>query len=517
MKFLPIGIGNLSLLAFLCLGMPNDLRGGATSARNRVPGSDNPVARFASRPPDVLIVNQALLPPVPFPPENPPLDAKRLLGKILFWDEQLSSDNTVACGTCHIPANAGADPRFARHPGADGLFHTDDDVFGSPGIVRRDANNDVMEDPLFGFDPQVTRRAAQSYFMAGYAAELFWDGRARSRFVDPLNPSITVIPFGGGLESQAVVPILSEVEMAHEGRDWPQVIAKLEAARPLALATDLPADVAEALAEGRTYSELFDAAFADPQITPARIAMAIATYERALVPNQAPWDRYMMGDTGAMTAQQITGWNILQHSTLCLNCHTPPLFTDNKFYNIGLRPSAEDVGRQEVTGEAADIGRFRTPSLRNVGLKVSLMHVGWITDVEDAVAFYNAPGVDDALPGWAGHVQFTQDQSGIPTSTPGVFADYELIHVPVEAAVIDFIANALTDPRVANEEFPFDRPTLRSEELSALASFVTCMTGPMPLPPTPLDAEACLDRFDDDLDQTVDLADFATLQSHGAR
>src|SRR6185369_3724667 len=77
---------------------------------------------------------------VPFPSENPYTYEKAILGKLLFWEEQLSSDNTVACGTCHHPAAGGSDPRAetARHPGPDGLMSTLDDIHGSPGIVRCD-------------------------------------------------------------------------------------------------------------------------------------------------------------------------------------------------------------------------------------------------------------------------------------------------------------------------------------------------------------------------------------------
>ena len=70
----------------------------------------------------------AQLPPVPVPAENPITEEKRVLGKILFWEEQLSSDNTVACGTCHIMAFAGSDPRPAINPGIDGTFGNADDA-----------------------------------------------------------------------------------------------------------------------------------------------------------------------------------------------------------------------------------------------------------------------------------------------------------------------------------------------------------------------------------------------------
>ena len=81
---------------------------------------------------------QALTPP-PAPFENRTTAEKALLGKALFWDEQLSSDNTMACGTCHRPGAGGADPRLGRHPGPDALFHSADDRLGSPGVVRSDA------------------------------------------------------------------------------------------------------------------------------------------------------------------------------------------------------------------------------------------------------------------------------------------------------------------------------------------------------------------------------------------
>ena len=76
----------------------------------------------------------AELPDVPVPPENPITEAKRVLGKILFWDEQLSSDDTVACGTCHLPAAGGGDPRAAVHPGT--VPGSVDDVAGSRSTDR---------------------------------------------------------------------------------------------------------------------------------------------------------------------------------------------------------------------------------------------------------------------------------------------------------------------------------------------------------------------------------------------
>jgi len=403
-----------------------------------------------------------LLAPPPLSSENPPTEQKRVLGKILFWDEQLSSDDTVACGTCHIPAAGGADPRLSTHPGPDGLFGTADDTIGSAGIVHRDTMNEPVNDPVFAANRQVTGRASPTILMSMYAQDIFWDGRARSAFADPLNRNDVLIPNDGALESQAVVPILSNVEMAHDGRTWADVINKLAVVTPLARAANIPPDMATALTQDPSYPDLFGAAFGDPDITPARIAMAIATYERTLVPDQTPWDLFMAGDTTAMTANQIQGWTDFSEQTVCDNCHVIPDFTDHEFYNIGLRPAGDDIGRQAVTQLGDDFGRFKTPSLRNVGLRKAQMHVGWIADAQDAADFYNAET------GNTRHSQFTEDQSGIPTQNPGNFVDYSTLSFFVpnaarQAAVIDFLENGLTDQRVATEAFPFDRPVLGSE------------------------------------------------------
>ncbi len=381
------------------------------------------------------------LPPVPFPPENPPSEAKRILGKMLFFDEQLSTDNTTACATCHIHGSGGADPRLAVNPGPDGVLGSPDDLFTSPGVIRADAADDYEPDPVFGLDPQLTPRAANTVIMAMYADEVFWDGRASSEFIDPQTGAV-VIASGGALESQAVGPVLSDIEMAHADRDWDQVAEKLRSAVPMALTSDLTADMTARLVDRPGYPELFADAFGDGRITAARIAMAIATYERTLVPDQTPWDAFIAGDQNAMTPRQQQGWQAFQVSR-CSICHVPPLFTDNLFINIGLRPNNEDIGREEVTGNPADRGRFKTPTLRNAGLKRTLMHTGQFQSINQVFPFYAGPGAP-----------------GNPNRAPVLPAP---VPPNLRPAVDDFISNALVDPRVAGEQFPFDRPTLHSE------------------------------------------------------
>lgn len=393
------------------------------------------------------------LPPPPFPPENPITQPKTILGKILFWDEQVSSHDTMACGGCHRAAAGGSDPRIGTNPGPDTFAPSLDDIAGSPGVVHRDVFGAPVNDPIYGFNVQVTGRSANSFIMAAYAGDIFWDGRARTTFVNPETGATSILN-GGGLESQAVGPILSSVEMAHEARTWSDVRRKLQSAMPLRDATDLPTDLSNAVASHPTYPQLFQAAFGDSSITAERIAFAIATYERTLVPNQTPWDAFIAGNPNAMTPGQQAGWNTFRNSP-CSVCHAPPTFTvppgapGGPFRNIGIRPPSEDLGRQIVTGNPGDRGRFKVPTLRNSGLKPTHMHNGRIVGMDNAILWYatnnpqrSADNLDPILP----------------------------VNLPPQAlpAVVDFLSNALTDPRVAAETFPFDRPTIHGGDLPVL-------------------------------------------------
>ena len=412
-------------------------------------------------PPNFAQDQNLVLGDIPFPPENPVTESKRILGKILFWEEQLSTDNSVACGTCHKPADGGADNRLARHPGPDRLLDTGNETIGSPGTPLYSADLKALKQGNFGFAPQVTRRASQSIFTAMFDDSLFWDGRAGNQLINPLTDEV-IISSGAALESQVLIPILSSVEMGHINRGWNEVTSKLATATPLALASNLPSDIANALQGGTDYSVLFQQAFGDSDITPVRIAMAIATYERTLLPDRTPFDNYVMGNTSAMTENQIAGWELFRDS-VCSHCHIPPLFTNNSFARTGLRSRFDDNGLQAVTGRSEDFALFKVPSLRNAGLRKALTHVGWITDVQDAINFYNA-GTNDTR-----HTIFSNGLSSIPDpENPGETIRINQINFlgddpEKQSQVVDFLTNALTDPRVANETYPFDRPLLGSE------------------------------------------------------
>lgn len=378
------------------------------------------------------------LPPVPFPPENPPTPEKAVLGKILFWDQQLSTDETMACGSCHSIAAGGIEATPAPHPGADGLFGTLDDQKGSLGVRRRDVNHALVDDPLFGFTPQVTGRAAPNFFGGLWASELMLDGRAGGEFRDPLTGDV-IIPTGGALETQSLLPILNDVEMSTPDWTWADVVDRLETSSPLALASNLPPDIVQALVVAPSYSALFAAAFGDPQITPVRIAFAIASSERTLVADQTDWDDFIAGNTAALNEFETTGWNTFVASA-CSTCHVPPLFTDNSFRNIGVRDPAEDNGREAITGDPADRGRFKVPTLRNVTLHPDYLHTGELATIDNVLSFY------------------------LPGAQPSVENVDPLIPInlnPTDRGTIrSFLIGGLVDQRVRDELPPFDRPDL---------------------------------------------------------
>ncbi|MBS1794185.1 MAG: VCBS repeat-containing protein [Acidobacteria bacterium] len=382
------------------------------------------------------------------PPGNPITAAKAYLGKTLFWDEQLSSTDTVACGTCHRAGAGGTDPRTvinstrSQNPGFDGLFNTADDVFGSPGVPSNNADGTYTLSGIYKFNEQVTGRKAPSYLNAGYTrAGIFWDGRASDVFRDPLTNAI-IMSSWGGYESQALGPPMSSAEMAHTGRDWTQAAAKIAVSKPLALATNIPTAL-QTWIGARSYPELFQEAFGTPDVTPARIAMAIGTHERVLFTDQTPFDKSEAG-IEPLTTQEQNG-RVIFDNLLCGACHGGGLLSDNSYHNIGVRPAAEDTGRAAISLDPADNARFKTPSLRNVELRAPYMHNGRFATLEEVVEFYNRGGDFDAS-------NIEHDLIRPLNMTPQEKAD-----------LVAFLKRPLTDNRVRNELPPFDRPHLYTE------------------------------------------------------
>ena len=384
--------------------------------------------------------------PPPAPPGNPVTAAKAFLGKTLFWDEQLSSTRTVACGSCHFATNGGSDPRSSNaarstNPGADGVFNTADDVFASPGVPSNNLNGTYNWSTTYGFAEQVTGRKSRSYIEAAYSNLLFWDGRATGTFTDPISGAV-VLQNGAALESQVLGPPVSATEMAHTVRDWNDVASRISIAQPLVLSPSVPSGLKDWIG-GRSYPELFLEVFGSSEVTPARIALAIATFERTVYSDRTPFDA-AVSQIVPLNPAETRGQGVFNQSR-CNTCHAGTLFTDNAFHNIGLRPQTEDTGRGGITGNVNEIGEFRTASLRNVSLRGPYFHNGSKATLTDVVEFYNRGGDFDA-----------------PNINHNLIRPLNLT-AQQKLDLIAFLSRPLTDPRVASASAPFDRPTLYSE------------------------------------------------------
>lgn len=185
----------------------------------------------------------------------------------------------------------------------------------------------------------------------------FWDGRANS------------------LEDQALGPIESPDEM-HQ--DLMALVDELNA---------VPG-----------YVERFRQVFGT-RVTQEGIGRALACFQRTLVTGPSPFDRYLQGDEDALSPAARRGLALFQGDAGCVECHRGPLLSDGKFYRLGV--SFQDQGLAAVTGNPADAGKFRTPSLRNIAQTAPYMHDGSLQTLDDVVMFYyrNAPtSAPDGLP-----------------------------------------------------------------------------------------------------------------------
>jgi cytochrome c peroxidase len=121
------------------------------------------------------------------------------------------------------------------------------------------------------------------------------------------------------------------------------------------------------------------------------ITRAIACYERSFISGDTRFDRfYYLKKQNELNDSEKRGMQIFfSEKANCSKCHTPPFFTDYKFYNIGLYENYEDNGKERVTYQAEDIGKFKTPTLRNIELTAPYMHDGSLNTLSDVIELYN--------------------------------------------------------------------------------------------------------------------------------
>jgi len=424
----------------------------------------------------------------------------------------------------------------------------------------------VVADPIYRTGAintrQVTGRNAPSVINAIFNHRNFWDGRAHNEFngVNPFGDSdvnarvyenvdlvtgqatpVRISIVNASLASQAVGPVNSDVEMAHGGRNFAAVGKKMLALTPLALqkvdATDSVLGVNASLTGNgltTTYADMIAAAFQPKWIngvnkftvTGGRIVpsptgvysqteanfslifgLAVLMYESTLVSDQTPFDRYLAGNTAALTVNARRGYDLFLGQANCVLCHaggplsnaTIPVLNidiaalgiaiptevmpmrdllpsayDVGYYNVGTRPTAEDIGigandpfgnplsfarslqigilqdpnrpaGQIITGTTrlAINGAFKVPGLRNVALNAPYNHTGGYSTLHQTVNLYNR-GFDHD-----NGVNLSPDVAVNPQLT--IAQKQDLIQLLLE----------MTDPRVENRSAPFDHPELR--------------------------------------------------------
>lgn len=203
----------------------------------------------------------------------------------------------------------------------------------------------------FGHDRQLGKRNSMPIFNTAFYKKLFWDGRANS------------------LEDQARFPIADHVEMNENLGAMEKKVRSFAG-----------------------YKPLFKAAFGDDTINMDRIFKAIACFERTIVSHDSRFDLFIKGKPDMLTDEEVLGLHVFRTKAGCVNCHNGGLFSDNQFHNDGQTLFAsvhEDLGLYHVTKQREDVGKFRTPSLRETANTGPWFHHGNFPTLKDVIFFYN--------------------------------------------------------------------------------------------------------------------------------
>ena len=131
-------------------------------------------------------------------------------------------------------------------------------------------------------------------------------------------------------------------------------------------------------------------------LDPFVLTRALATFQRSLLSGSSPWDRWQQGELAIAEAVQHGAELFGSEGLACDRCHTPPLFTDHGFANNGLDAVSTDPGRWVLTGDPADSGAFKVPTLRNIGFTAPYMHDGRFQDLDEVLEHYASGGAGHA-------------------------------------------------------------------------------------------------------------------------
>lgn len=282
------------------------------------------------------------------PANNAQGPAKVELGRLLFWDPILSGNQEVACATCHHPRFGYAED-LDISIGVDGAGLGPSRHFANADpipFVKRNSQT-ILNSAFNGIDPWGRYDPA--------TAPMFWDLRAE------------------GLEAQAMLPIITLEEM--RGRTYSE--------------EDALDTIVARLRTISEYRSMFTDAFAGARpITAENLGRALAAFQRTLIANNSPYDRYMRGDATAMTAIQIRGMEQFQRIG-CISCHNGPMFSDYKPHVLGIRDNRKLLASDDGIDHSY---AFRTASLRNLAYTAPYMHNGRFRDLDDVLEFYDRRG-----------------------------------------------------------------------------------------------------------------------------
>lgn len=135
------------------------------------------------------------------------------------------------------------------------------------------------------------------------------------------------------------------------------------------------------------------AAYGRDSIDPYVITRALSCFQRTFVSGDSRYDRFLQGQKDQLNAAELRGRDLFfSDRTQCSACHSSVFFTDMDYHNIGLYSTYVDEGKSRATHVQSDIGKFKTPTLRNIQLTAPYMHDGSMSSIEEVVRFYNTGG-----------------------------------------------------------------------------------------------------------------------------
>ena len=315
---------------------------------------------------------------IPYPVDNAPSDAgyaeRVALGRLLFFDHLLSGNHDTSCGTCHHPALAWADAR-PLGAGVTGVGLGPDRVLDTSDPYSLDMPRNVPTNLNAGLS------AAVPGGMPDPDGIMFWDSRAHSLEVQALQPTATF----DEMRHYAYPDSVAADSVTVRVRQIPRYVELFRDAFP-------------------AYAAEMDANPGDPArhvVRKGSLEMALSAYQRELVALSSPYDDYVAGDDGALSAAQYRGLDLFFGKAGCGDCHYGPMLSSYEMLRVGVAHSGpgrdpvsrgglgEDNGLMEHTGLGSDRYRYRTPSLRNVELTGPWFRNGTAMSLRETVQFFN--------------------------------------------------------------------------------------------------------------------------------